>query len=47
MSIRRRIAAALAEGGGVRPVARKFGVSPATVVEIRRTTSAHFSQEAA
>jgi DNA invertase Pin-like site-specific DNA recombinase len=32
--IRRRIMADLAAGGGVRPTARKYGVSPASVVSI-------------
>jgi DNA invertase Pin-like site-specific DNA recombinase len=31
-----RIQAALAQGGGVRPTARKFNVSPAYVVNVRR-----------
>jgi hypothetical protein len=31
------IRAALAEGGGVRPTARRFNVSPAFVVNVRRT----------
>ena len=35
--IRERIRAALAEGGGIRPTARRFKVSPAFVVNIRRT----------
>jgi len=35
-----RIRKALAEGGGVRSVARRFGVCPATVVNIRATMDA-------
>jgi DNA invertase Pin-like site-specific DNA recombinase len=34
--VRDRIRAALAEGGGVRPTARRFNVSPASVINIRR-----------
>jgi DNA invertase Pin-like site-specific DNA recombinase len=32
-----RIAAAVAAGGGIRPTARKFGVSPATVINLTRS----------
>jgi DNA invertase Pin-like site-specific DNA recombinase len=32
-----RIRTALAEGGGIRPTARRFNVSPASVINIRRT----------
>ena len=32
-----RIRASLASGGGIRPTAKKFGVSPASVVNIRRS----------
>jgi hypothetical protein len=32
-----RIRTALAEGGGIRPTARRFDVSPGTVINIRRT----------
>lgn len=35
--IQNRIRAALADGGGVRPTARRFKVSPAYVVNVRRT----------
>jgi DNA invertase Pin-like site-specific DNA recombinase len=35
-----RIRAALAEGGGIRPTARKFNVSPAYVVNVRRGMAA-------
>jgi len=35
--IQSRIRAALADGGGVRPTARRFKVSPAYVVNVRRT----------
>ncbi len=34
--IRDQIQACLADGGGVRPTARRFGVSPASVVNLRR-----------
>ena len=34
--VRRRIQAALADGGGVRIIARKYSVSPGTVINIRR-----------
>jgi DNA invertase Pin-like site-specific DNA recombinase len=34
------IRAALASGGGIRPTARRFNVSPASVINIRRTTAA-------
>jgi DNA invertase Pin-like site-specific DNA recombinase len=33
--VQRRILAALANGGGIRPTARRFGVSPASVINIR------------
>lgn len=45
--VRRRIAAALAQGGGVRPVARRFNVSPASVVVIRQEMQAIADQQAA
>ena len=35
-SLRRRVEAALAAGDGIRPTARRFGVAPATVVNIHR-----------
>jgi DNA invertase Pin-like site-specific DNA recombinase len=35
-----RVAACLADGGGIRPTARRFNVSPASVINIRRTISA-------
>lgn len=35
--VRDRILAALAEGGGIRPTARRFNVSPASVINIRRS----------
>jgi DNA invertase Pin-like site-specific DNA recombinase len=35
-----RVVACLADGGGIRPTARRFGVSPGSVVNIRRTMSA-------
>ena len=35
--VRARIQAALADGGGIRPVARRFGVSPSSVLNIRAT----------
>jgi DNA invertase Pin-like site-specific DNA recombinase len=35
-----RIRAALAQGGGVRPTARQFNVSPASVINIRRGMAA-------
>jgi DNA invertase Pin-like site-specific DNA recombinase len=38
--VQERIRAALAEGGGVRPTARLFNVSPASVINIRRTMAA-------
>jgi DNA invertase Pin-like site-specific DNA recombinase len=38
--IQNRIRAALANGTAVRPTARRFGVSPATVINIRRTLNA-------
>ena len=44
--IRRRILAELGAGGGVRPAARKFGVSPASVVAIRRSMNAVPDQKA-
>jgi DNA invertase Pin-like site-specific DNA recombinase len=31
-----RVAACLADGGGIRPTARRFGVSPGSVINIRR-----------
>jgi hypothetical protein len=34
---RHHIQVAIADGGGIRPTARMFGVSPATVINIRRT----------
>jgi DNA invertase Pin-like site-specific DNA recombinase len=34
-----RVAACLADGGGIRPTARRFNVSPASVINIRRTIS--------
>jgi DNA invertase Pin-like site-specific DNA recombinase len=41
-----RIRAALAQGGGVRTTARRFNVSPATVINIRRTIFvSHKSQD--
>jgi hypothetical protein len=38
--VRDRILAALAEGGGVRTTARRFNVSPASVINIRRAMTA-------
>jgi hypothetical protein len=38
--VRDRIRAGLANGGGVRPTARLFKVSPASVINIRRTIAA-------
>lgn len=35
--IQERIRIALAEGGGIRPTARRYNVSPASVINIRRT----------
>jgi len=35
--VRDRIRDALADGGGIRPIARRFAVSPASVINIRRT----------
>jgi DNA invertase Pin-like site-specific DNA recombinase len=35
--VARRIQDALANGGGIRPTARRFNVSPASVVNVRRT----------
>jgi DNA invertase Pin-like site-specific DNA recombinase len=35
-----RLQAALTEGGGIRPTARRFNVSPASVFNIRRTMAA-------
>ena len=37
MNVRRRIWTALADGAGVRPTARQFNVSPASVINIRRS----------
>ena len=37
--IRNRIRAALVDGGGIRPTARRFMVSPAYVVNVRRSMS--------
>jgi DNA invertase Pin-like site-specific DNA recombinase len=34
--IQERVRSALTEGGGIRPTARQFGVSPASVINIRR-----------
>jgi DNA invertase Pin-like site-specific DNA recombinase len=42
--VQRRILAALAEGGGVRPTGRKFNVSPASVVAIKRSMQVSFHQ---
>jgi DNA invertase Pin-like site-specific DNA recombinase len=39
-SVRERIKAALADGGGIRPTARRFNVSPGSVINIRRTMAA-------
>ena len=36
-SVQRRILSALANGGGIRPTARRFGVSPASVINIRNS----------
>jgi DNA invertase Pin-like site-specific DNA recombinase len=44
--IRHRIQASVTSGGGVRPTARRFNVSPATVINIRRSM-AQISAEAA
>jgi DNA invertase Pin-like site-specific DNA recombinase len=38
-NVRRRIEASLASGIGIRPTARKFGVSAATVVSFRRSVA--------
>jgi DNA invertase Pin-like site-specific DNA recombinase len=38
--VQERIQAALAQGGGVRPTARLFNVSPASVINIRRAMAA-------
>jgi DNA invertase Pin-like site-specific DNA recombinase len=38
--IQDRIQAALAQGGGIRPTARMYNVSPASVINIRRTMAA-------
>ena len=35
--VQRQIAAALADGGGIRPTAKKFGVSPGSIMNIRRS----------
>jgi DNA invertase Pin-like site-specific DNA recombinase len=45
--VRRRIEAALAEGGGIRPTARRFNVSPASVVSIQRSLAANPDRQAA
>jgi DNA invertase Pin-like site-specific DNA recombinase len=37
VSLRRHILAALAAGSGIRPTARRFKVSPGSVINIRRT----------
>jgi DNA invertase Pin-like site-specific DNA recombinase len=42
--VRRRILAALAEGGGVRPTGRKFNVSPASVMTIKQSMQVSFHQ---
>ena len=42
-----RIWACLAEGGGIRPTARKFNVSPGSVVNIRRSMTVSPFVEAA
>jgi len=36
LRVKDRVRTALAEGGGIRPTARRFGVSPASVINIRR-----------
>jgi DNA invertase Pin-like site-specific DNA recombinase len=38
--VMRRVVACLADGAGIRPTARRFNVSPASVINIRRTISA-------
>jgi hypothetical protein len=38
--VRERIQAALADGGGIRSTARTYNVSPASVINIRRTMMA-------
>ena len=38
--LRQRIADAVAAGGGIRPTAKRFGVSPGTVINISRSTLA-------
>jgi DNA invertase Pin-like site-specific DNA recombinase len=38
--IQTRIREALAQGGGIRPTARRFNVSPASVINVRRTMTA-------
>jgi DNA invertase Pin-like site-specific DNA recombinase len=45
--VRRRIEAALAEGGGIRPTARRFNVSPASVIAIRKEMAATSGTQAA
>jgi hypothetical protein len=35
--VRRQIVMALAEGGGITPTAKKFGVSPGSIVNIQRS----------
>ena len=44
--LRQRIADAVAAGGGIRPIARRFGVSPGTVINISRTTQQAMAQAA-
>jgi DNA invertase Pin-like site-specific DNA recombinase len=39
-AVRRRIQTALANGGGIRPIARKYSVSPGSVINIRRMMTA-------
>lgn len=44
--VRRRIAVDLAEGAGTRPTARKFGISAASVANIRQTMMAPLGEAA-
>jgi DNA invertase Pin-like site-specific DNA recombinase len=46
-SVRNQIQAYLAEGAGLRSTARRFKVSPASVVNIRRSGTAGLNQQAA
>jgi DNA invertase Pin-like site-specific DNA recombinase len=45
-SIRHRIQAAIASGGGIWPTARRYGVSPASVINIRRSMAQSMAEAA-